>query len=70
MMLKFQISKEMNRKVENQVGDKKQVVNRRIRKTMRIMVAHVNPIDERGKAELEKIVGETSRLLEVLVQQR
>ena len=70
MMLKFQISKEMNRKVENQVGDKKQVVNRRIRKTMRIMVAHINPIDERGKAELEKIVGETSRLLEVLVQQR
>ena len=50
------------------MGDKKQVVNGKILKTVRIVVTHMNPIDGRGKAELEKTVGETSKLLDVLAQ--
>ena len=49
--------------MENRVGDKKQVVNRKILKTVRIMVVHMNTIDGRGKEELEKAVGKTSKLL-------
>ena len=62
------IEEERNREVENKVGDKKQVGNRKILRTVRIVVAYMNPIDERGMAELEKAVGETSKLLDILVQ--
>ena len=66
--MKMKIKEEKNRKVENKVGDKRQVVNGKIQKTVRIVVAYMNPIDGRGKAELEKTVGETSQLLDVLAQ--
>ena len=68
MGIKKKIEEERNREVENRVGDKKQVINRKILKTVRIGVAHMNPIDGRGKAELEKAVGETSKLLYKLAQ--
>ena len=35
---------------------------------VRIVVAYVNQIDGKGKAELKKAVRETSKLLEVLAQ--
>lgn len=66
--MKRKIKKERNREVENKVGDKKQVVKGRIVKTVRIVVAHMNLINIRGKADLEKAVGETNKLLDVLVE--
>ena len=68
MEMKKKIEEERNREVENKVGNKKQVVNRKILKTVRIVVAHMNLIDGRGKVEMEKVVGETSKLLDVLAQ--
>ena len=58
----------MNREIENKVGDKKQVVNWKIKKTVRIVVAYMNLIDGRSKMNLEKAVNETSKLLDILVQ--
>lgn len=66
MGMKKKLKEESNREVENRVGDKKQVVNGKILKTVRIMVAHVNSIDGRGKVELQKAGGETSKLLDIL----
>ena len=37
---------------------------------MRIVIAHMNPIDARGKADLEKAMEKTSKLLDVLVETR
>ena len=54
--------------MENKVGDKKWVVNMKIQKIVRIKVAHVNLIDGKDKAELEKAVKESSKLLEVLTE--
>ena len=68
MGIKKKIEEEMNREVENKVEDKKQVVNWKILKIVRIMVAYMNPIDGRGKAEVEKAVGKTSKLLDMVVQ--
>ena len=45
MGLKKKIEEESTREVESRVGDKKQVVNGKILKTVRIVVAHMNPID-------------------------
>ena len=66
MGMKKRIEEESNREVESRVGDKKQVVNGKILKTGRIVVAHINLIDGKGKVELEKAVGETSKLLDEL----
>ena len=66
--MKKKIEEESNREVENKVGDKKQVVNGKILKTVRIVMAHMNLIDRRGKVDLEKAVGETSKLLDELAQ--
>ena len=63
MGIKRKIEEESNREVENKVANKKQMVNRKILKTVRIVVAHMNLFDGRGKEELEKAVGETSKLL-------
>ena len=68
MGMKTKIEEECNREVENRVGDKKQVVNGKILKMVRIVVAHMNPIDGRGKADLEQAVGETSKLLDELAR--
>ena len=68
MGMKKKIKEESNREVENRVGNKKQVVNEKILKTVRIVVAHINPIDGKGKTELEKAMGETSKLLDILAQ--
>ena len=54
--------------MENRDGDRKQVVNGKILKTVRIVVAYMNPIDGREKADLEKAVGETSKLLDELAR--
>ena len=54
--------------MKNKVGYKKQVVNRKILKTVRIVVAYMNPVDARGKVDLEKAVAETSKLQDVLAQ--
>ena len=64
--MKRKIEKDRNREVENKVEDKKQVVNGKILKTVRIVVAYMNPIDGKSKAELERAVGETSKLLDKL----
>ena len=66
MGMKKKIVEESNREMENKVEDKKQVVNTKILKTARIMVAYMNPINRRGKAELEKAVKETRKLLDML----
>ena len=66
--MKKKIELQRNREVENKVGDKKQVVNRKILKAVRIVVAHMNLIDKRRKAELEQAVGETSKLLDTLAK--
>ena len=66
--MKRKIEEDRNREVENRVGDKKQVVNGKILKTVRIVVAHMNPIDGKGKVHLEKAVGETSKLLDELAR--
>lgn len=66
--MKKKIEEKSNRKVENKVGNKKQVVNGTILKTARIVVAHMNLINGRGKIKLEKAVRETSKLLDVLAQ--
>ena len=68
MGMKRKIEEETNREVENKVGDRKQVGNDKILKTVRIIVVHMNPIDGKGKVELEKAVEETSKLLDVLAQ--
>lgn len=68
MGMKKKIEEDRNREVENRVWDKKQVVNGKILKTVRIVVAYMNPIDGRGKVDLEKAVGETSKLLDELAQ--
>ena len=44
MRIKHRIEEKVNREAENTVGDKKQLVNRRILRTIRIMVAHINPM--------------------------
>ena len=54
--------------MKNKVGYKKQVLNRKILKTVRIVVAYMNPVDARGKVDLEKAVAETSKLQDVLAQ--
>ena len=54
--------------MENKVGDKKQVVKGKILKTVRIIVAHMNLIDVRDKADLEMAVEETSKLLDIIAQ--
>ena len=64
--MKKKIEEERNREVETKMGDKKQVVNRKILTTVRIVAAHMNLIDARGKVELEKAVEETSKLPDVL----
>ena len=64
--IKKKIEKESNAEVESRVEDKKQAVNGKILKMVRIVVAHMNLIDGRGKAELDKVVGETSKLLDEL----
>ena len=66
--MKRKIKDKRKREVESRVGDKKQVANGKILKTVKIVVAHMNPIDGRRKADLEKTVGETSKLLDVLAQ--
>ena len=66
--MKRKIEEECIREVENRVGNKKQVVNRKILKMVRIVVAHMNPSNRRGKADLEKAVGETSKLLDELAR--
>ena len=66
--MKRKIEEDRNREVENKVRDKKQVVNRKVLKTVRIVVAHMNPIDGRGRTDLEKAVGETSKLLNKLAR--
>ena len=66
MEMKKKIEEESNREVESRVVHKKQVVNKKILKTVRIVVAHINPIDGKGKVELEKAVGETSKVLDEL----
>lgn len=48
--------------------DKKEVVNGKILKIVRIMAAHMNPIVGRVKVLLEKLLTETSKLLDNLVQ--
>lgn len=53
MGIKRKIKEESNREVENKVREKKQVVNGKILKSMRIVVAHMNLIDGKGKGELE-----------------
>ena len=68
MEMKKRIEDERNRKVGNKVGEKKQVVNRKILKTVRIVVAHMIPIDGKGKADLEKVVKETSKQMDKLAQ--
>lgn len=68
MEIKNKIKKERNWEVENRVADKKQVVNWKILKTVRIMMAYTNLIDARGKVELEKSVGENSKLLDMLAE--
>ena len=65
--MKKQIEKEERREVENKVGHKKQVINGRIMKRVRIVVAHMNPIDGKGKVELERAEKEMSKLLNILV---
>ena len=66
MGIKRKIEEESNRQVESRVGDKKQVVNGRILKTVRIVVAHMNPINGKDKLKLDRAVGETSKLLDEL----
>lgn len=66
--MKKSIEEERNREVENKVRNKKHVINRKILKTVRIVVAYMNPIDSRGKADLDKAVEESSKLLDMLVQ--
>ena len=68
MGMKKKIEEECNRDVKNKMGDKKQVVNRKILMTVRIVVLQMNPINRRGKIEIEKEVGETSKLLDILAQ--
>ena len=46
MRMKKKIKEERKRKVENRVGDKKHVVNRKILKTVRIVVTYMNLINE------------------------
>ena len=66
MEMKEKIEEKVNREVENRVRDKKQDISRKIVKMLRIVVSHMNPIDGRDKAELEKAVGATSKLLDLL----
>ena len=54
--------------MENRVRDKKQVINEKILKTVKIVVVHMNLIDRWGKVELQKVIREASKLLEVLAQ--
>ena len=50
--MKKKIKEERNREVENKVREKKQVVKKKIVKTVRIVVAHMNTIEGRSKADL------------------
>ena len=68
MGMKKKIEEESNREVENRVEDKKLVVNGKILKTVRMVVAHMNLIDRRSKVELKESVGETSKLLDKLAR--
>ena len=65
MGMKMKIQQIVNQKVENRIGCKKQVGNGKILKTVSIGVACVNLIDGKGKAKLERVVGETTKLLAV-----
>ena len=55
MGMKKKIEEESKREVENRVGDKKQVVNRKILMTVRIVVAHMNSIDGSVKAQVSDL---------------
>ena len=67
MEMKKKLEEERNREVKNRVENKKQVVNRKIRKRVRIMMAHMNPMEGKSKVELEKAVVVISKLLDGLV---
>ena len=54
--------------MESREEDKKQIGNGKILKTVRIVVAYMNSINNKGKAELEKAVGQTSKLLDKLIE--
>ena len=66
--MKKKIEEERKKEAENKIRNKQQVINRKILRTVRIVVANINLIDRRGKVELEKLVGETSKLLDMLAQ--
>ena len=66
MGMKKKIKEERNREVKNKVKNKKQMVNGKILKMVRIVVANMNLIDGRGKIELKKGVRETTKLLDIL----
>lgn len=62
------IDEKVNREVESKIGNKKQVVNSKILKIVRIIVICRSPIVKRNKVDLEKIVRETIKLLDMLAQ--
>ena len=66
MGMNEKIEEERNREVENKVRNKKEVVNKKIQTTVRIVMAQMNLIHRRGKPGLEKVMGETNKLLDIL----
>ena len=60
--MRKKIEEGSNREVECRLGDKKQVINGKILKTVRIVVVYLNLLNGNGKADLEKAEGETSKL--------
>jgi len=50
---------------ENKVGEKRVVVGNKVLKVAKIVLAHIQPIDRRGKAEVEDGVNKVNSLLRV-----
>jgi len=48
---------------ESKVGEKRVVVGNRVLKVAKIILAHMQPIDGRGKTEVENVVNKVNALL-------
>ncbi|RPB18190.1 hypothetical protein L211DRAFT_854368 [Terfezia boudieri ATCC MYA-4762] len=61
--MKRKVEKELNTQLESSVGKTRQVVAGEVFKTVRVVMGHMQPLDAKGRGELEGAVGKVNNLL-------
>ncbi|RPB18320.1 hypothetical protein L211DRAFT_854230 [Terfezia boudieri ATCC MYA-4762] len=61
--MKRKVEKEMASLVESSVGKTRQVVAGEVFKVVRVVMGHIQPIDAKGKKELEEVIGKVNNML-------